>query len=95
MLAFGSLFWECFDDGNLFRYRLVYVVLDSLSRGGSDWFFRGFYRFGTNRELRANLVSVLSLSGRIKVFLDGLLTSQNVVYFVAITLLFLCFKKLG
>ena len=27
-------------------------------------------------------------------FLDGLLTSQNVVYFVAITLLFLCFTIL-
>lgn len=61
---------------------VVFIVLERIGSYGQNW------------DGIREITTWLSLSGRIKVFLDGLLTSQNVVYFVAITLLFLCFTIL-
>lgn len=61
---------------------VVFIVLERIGSYGQNW------------DGVREITTWLSLSGRIKVFLDGLLTSQNIIYFTGITILFLCFTIL-
>ena len=75
---------------SLTRYQVVaaiasFVVFVVLERIGN---------YGQNYDGIREITTWLSTSGRVQTFMDGLLTSQNLVYFLGITVLFVAFTVL-
>ena len=61
---------------------VVFFVLERIGNYGQSW------------DGVRDITSWLSLSGRTDAFLNGFLVSQNVIYFLGITTLFVCFTML-
>ena len=61
---------------------VVFIILERIGSYGQSW------------DGIREITTWLSFSGRIKTIMDGLLTSQNIIYFTGITVLFLCFTVL-